>query len=259
MKLFSRKYGSGKPLVILHGLFGQSDNWNTLAKKFGESGFEVYTLDLRNHGLSPHSDKWNYTVMAEDLNEFIMEHHLQKPNLIGHSMGGKTVMFFELLFPSVSGKIVVADIAPRAYPPHNKNVLTALLSIDLDKISSRKEAEDGLNQHNLDFGTKQFLLKNLYWENDAEGRPKNLAWRFNLKAIAENFGAVGEKIPEGKSPAPALFLRGEKSDYVLPTDENAIKLQFPNAEIRTVEGAGHWIHAEKPIEFFNECVHFLNK
>jgi esterase len=258
MKLFFRKYGAGKPLIILHGLFGQSDNWNTLSKKFAENSFEVYTLDLRNHGLSPHSTEWSYELMAQDIKEFIEEHKLQKPFLVGHSLGGKVLMFFEMMFRGIAEKLVVVDMAPRAYPPHHNEALKALMAVDLEKISSRKEAENKLNEFDLDFGTKQFLLKNLYRLPEEEIKNTRIFdWRFNLKTIHENYAMVGQKIPEGKSLTPVLFLRGERSDYILPSDEAEIKKYFPNAEIKTVQDAGHWIHAEKPLEFFNETLKFL--
>ncbi|MBC7862739.1 MAG: alpha/beta fold hydrolase, partial [Bacteroidia bacterium] len=182
MTLFSRKYGAGKPLVILHGLFGQSDNWNTLSKKFAENSFEVFTVDLRNHGLSPHSDEWSYESMAQDLKEFIVENNLEKPFLIGHSLGGKVLMFFEMMFPDIAEKIVVVDMAPKAYPPHHNEALKALMAVDLEKVSSRKDAENKLNEFALDFGTKQFLLKNLYRLTETENQ-KLFGWRFNLKTI----------------------------------------------------------------------------
>lgn len=256
MKLFFRKYGSGQPLIILHGLFGQSDNWNTLAKKYAESGFEVFVIDQRNHGLSPHSEEWTYEAMAADLKELIDAEKISSPALIGHSMGGKTVMFFELLYPGIAKEIIVADIAPRAYPPHHKEVLDALLSIDLDNTASRKEAEEQMSRFDLDFGTKQFLLKNLYWDESSE--PKKLKWRFNLKTIHEKYASIGVRIPGGRSDVRALFVKGERSDYISATDEAEILRIFPRAEFATIKDAGHWVHAEKPQQFFDETIKFLN-
>jgi pimeloyl-ACP methyl ester carboxylesterase len=161
MKLAYREFGVGQPLIILHGLFGQSDNWNTLAKRFAEKNFHVFTIDQRNHGLSPHSDVWNYESMATDLKEFIDTHHLQNPILLGHSMGGKTLLFFELLFPNVAQKLIIVDIAPRVYEPHHDAVLKALNAVDFSEINTRKDAEAILNHDISDFGTKQILLKNI--------------------------------------------------------------------------------------------------
>ena len=188
MQLFFREFGMGQPLIILHGLFGQSDNWNTLAKNFAEQNFHVFTVDQRNHGLSPHSATWNYEVMADDLHEFIAEHNLLQPIILGHSMGGKTAMFFEWKYPHVASKIIIVDISPRAYGPHHGDVLKALNEVDFSVIKTRKEAEAKLNEYISDFGTKQFLLKNIYWK-DAE--TTLMDWRFNLKVIHNEIAAVG--------------------------------------------------------------------
>ena len=168
MKLAFREFGSGQPLIILHGLFGQSDNWNTLAKNFGEKGFHVFTLDQRNHGLSPHSDEWNYEVMATDLKEFIDDHQLHNPILLGHSMGGKTVLFFELKYSGIAQKLIIVDIAARAYEPHHNDVLKALHAVDFNTITTRKEADVLMNTYLTDFRTKQFLLKNIYWKDSVK-------------------------------------------------------------------------------------------
>lgn len=167
MKLFYRKFGQGQPLIILHGLFGQSDNWNSLAKQFSEQGFEVYIVDQRNHGLSPHSDEWNYKVMSEDIFELIDDLKLQNVILLGHSMGGKTVMQFALDHENMLDKLIVA-IAPKYYPLHHQIVLQALEAVDFKTIKTRREAEDILNTYITDFGTKQFLLKNIYWKENGE-------------------------------------------------------------------------------------------
>ena len=258
MKLFFRKYGEGKPLLILHGLFGQSDNWNSLAKKYAEHGFGVYAIDQRNHGLSPHSEDWNYSCMADDLLELIQDEVIPEPFIIGHSMGGKTAMYFESKFPGVAKKMVVADIAPKKYQNRNSNVVEALLSVNLSQIKSRNEAEDCLKNFNLDFGTRQFLLKNLFRiENTIEGS-RLFDWRFNLKVIANHFENVSEPVPEFHSEIPALFLKGELSDYILAEDETEIFNLFKSAKIVTISGSGHWIHAEKPNEFFQATIDFLN-
>ena len=203
MQLAYREFGTGQPLIILHGLFGQSDNWNTLAKRFGAAGFHVFTVDQRNHGLSPHSDVWDYTNMAADLLEFIQEHKLQNPILMGHSMGGKTVMFFELNYPGVASKIIIADIAPRVYDSHHDGVLKGLLSVDFTKTKNRKEAEETLNLFIEDFGTKQFLLKNIYWKDTVNNI---MDWRFNLSVINKEYNNIGVNVPEKVSKVPALLL-----------------------------------------------------
>jgi pimeloyl-ACP methyl ester carboxylesterase len=254
MQLAFREYGSGQPLIILHGLFGQSDNWNTLAKRFGENGFCVFTIDQRNHGLSPHSEEWNYKVMADDLKEFIETHQLKNPVLLGHSMGGKTVMFFELMYPGIAKQIIVADIAPRAYEPHHDSVLKALNAVDFSKVKTRKEAEAVMNEHIQDFGTKQFLLKNIYWRDNVNNI---MDWRFNLKVIDKNYDNIGVEAPHSSSDVETLFMRGERSNYINEKDLADIEKRFPNYKLVTIPGSGHWIHAEKPNEFFDEVMKFI--
>ncbi|MFO0322392.1 MAG: alpha/beta fold hydrolase [Bacteroidota bacterium] len=251
MKLAYRKFGQGQPLIILHGLFGQSDNWFTLAKRFGENGFRVFTIDQRNHGLSPHNDNWNYEVMANDLKEFIDEHELTFPILLGHSMGGKTVLFFEYLHPSISKANIIVDIAPRSYLPHHQNVLLALNAVDFSKINTRKEAEAILGNFISDFGTKQFLLKNIYWRED---ETKQMDWRFNIKVISKNIDSIGVELPFFITNKPFFFIRGQLSNYINENDIVDIKTRFLNCKIETILDSGHWVHAEKPDDFFNVLI-----
>ena len=254
LELAYRQYGQGQPLIILHGLFGQSDNWNSLAKRFADKGFHVFTIDQRNHGLSPHSNEWSYTAMANDLKQFIDTHNLHNPILLGHSMGGKTVMFFEMMFPHISKKSIVVDIAPRAYTPHHDEVLKALNAVDFDSITTRKEAEGILSEYISDFGTKQFLLKNIYWREDDA---KKMAWRFNLKTITKEYNNVGVEIPSGLSNTETLFIRGEKSNYVLDEDVVLIEKHFTHYSIKTIANSGHWVHAEQPNSFFDCVMEFI--
>lgn len=255
LNLFFRKSGSGKPLVILHGLFGISDNWNSLAKQWSEH-FTVYTLDLRNHGQSPHAEEWNYQVMAEDVVEFFGEEQLHDVILLGHSMGGKVGMRLALDFPQALSKLIVSDIAPRRYPENNRNVVEALLKVQPENLTSRKEAEAILAREGLDNSTAQFLLKNLHWK-ELEGGEKKLAWRFNLDVIARKLDVVSEATD---SPAPCevetLFVRGERSNYITKEDEAEIKRIFPHSTVQTIPGAGHWIHADKPKEMFDAVMAF---
>ena len=254
MKLAYREFGSGQPLIILHGLFGQSDNWNTLAKRFAEKGFHVFTIDQRNHGLSPHSEVWNYEAMAEDLKEFIDTHQLHDVILLGHSMGGKTVLFFEQLFPNIAQKLIVADIAPRAYEAHHDSVLKALNAVDFTDINTRKEAETILGQYITDFGTKQFLLKNIYWRED---ETKQMDWRFNLKTITKEYNNIGVEVPAFLSSTKTLFIRGEKSNYISDNDMLDIRNRFSDVNLRTIANSGHWVHAEQPEAFFNCVMEFI--
>jgi esterase len=252
MNLFFRKTGSGEPLIIMHGLFGLSDNWNTLSKKYGEH-FTTYTLDLRNHGQSPHHDVWNYEVMAQDVADFMEAEQIESAHIMGHSMGGKVAMWMADKFASKINKLIVSDIGPKYYPPHHHEVLQALNGLNLNLVSTRKEAEAYMATAIPDYGVQQFLLKNLYWTTD-----KKLAWRFNLPVIAREIENVGKALPahvlfEG----PTLFIRGSKSGYILDTDIDLITQHFPSSILNTIEGAGHWVHAEKPLEYLALTLDFL--
>lgn len=254
MKLFCRKYGQGQPLIILHGLFGQSDNWNTLGKKISEKKFEVYLVDQRNHGLSPHSEEWNYAAMSNDILELTEANTLKKVILLGHSMGGKSAMHFAAHYDEKIFKLIVVDVAPKQYPPAPDGVIEALQSVDFDWVKSRKEVEAQLSRFISDFSTKQFLLKNLY-----RTAGNKLAWRFNLKVIANNIKKMSENCNMDGQPCgvPALFVRGENSKYILDSDFMLVKKKFPNAKLKTIAGAGHWVHADKPEEFFETVMHFI--
>ena len=273
MKLFFKTIGKGSPLIILHGLFGSSDNWQTLGNKFAEyrscifpDGFEVFLVDQRNHGRSPHSDSWNYQVMSKDLNELIDDNKIKNPIIIGHSIGGKVAMKFALEHPEKIYRLVIVDIAPKNYPESHGDILKALKSVDLEKLDSRSDAEKRLSKYIKDFSTLQFLLKNLYWHSalrstgvDEDIKEKKLAWRFNLKVIYENINMAREAIHGLAMPKPSfsvLFLRGEKSNYIMDSDINLIKELFPGAILKIIANAGHWIHADQPKTFFDEIIQF---
>jgi len=249
LKLFFRKYGEGGiPVVILHGLFGQCDNWQTVARTLSEKGLEIYTVDQRNHGLSPHSEEFNYQLMSEDLYELISDLGFQKITLLGHSMGGKTALQFAADHPLKLDRLFVADISPRYYPPHHQQIIRALQAVDFNQIKSRKEAEAILSEYISESGTRQFLLKNIYWKTDSQ-----LDWRFNLAAIIKNIEEIGSEIKFNRTYTrqdyETLFIRGEKSNYISDTDISDIRTHFPDASFETIEGAGHWLHADKPKEF----------
>ena len=253
MELFYRKIGKGEPLFILHGLFGSGDNWQSLAKRFSEN-FEVYVIDQRNHGQSFHSSDWNYDFMVDDLIEIIRQNSLSKINLIGHSMGGKTAMQFALSYPELVQNLVVVDISAKYYPVHHRQILNALLSLDLNKIKSRKEAESELAKSIQNIGELQFLLKNLYWKDVQNNQ---LAWRFNLDVINSKIEEVGREQSTGNYTGPSLFIRGELSNYVLNADQEMHSKLFPSSHLETIQGAGHWVQAEKPEAFFQVANQFL--
>lgn len=254
MLLNSNIIGEGKPLLIIHGFLGMSDNWKTLASQYAEQGFQVHALDLRNHGKSFHSNDWGYDFMVQDVVEYCQFHKLDKVDVIGHSMGGKVVMLLATNYPELVDKLVVADIGPKFYAPHHQTILASLNAVDFSKKPSRAEVEEIVSGYIHDFGTRQFLLKNLYWKE-----PGQLDFRFNLKVFTENTSVIGDALPfENHFDQDTLFLRGDKSDYILDSDFETIYHHFPNAIIETVSNAGHWLHAENPKEFFEKTVHFLN-
>ena len=256
MKLFFRKTGEGPPLIILHGLFGMSDNWATLARAFAAKGFTVYTPDLRNHGQSPHAEEFRYSDMAGDLLELMASEGIGRAAVAGHSLGGKAAMFLACLHPGRVSQLIVADIAPRQYPPHHQQVLAALHAVDLTSAAGRGEAERQMAAVMPDSGVRQFLLKSLYWKDT--GDSKQLAWRFNLPVLERKIESAGEALPEGyRYEGPALFIRGERSAYIGPDDEAHILRHFPAAVIRTVPAAGHWVHADNPAVFLEYVLEFL--
>ena len=253
MVLHSNILGQGKPFVILHGFLGMSDNWKTLGQKFSESGFEVHLVDQRNHGKSFHSNTFNYEVLVEDLKQYCAAHNLQDIILLGHSMGGKTAMLFASQYPKLVSKLLVADISPRFYPVHHDAILNGLSALDFDLIKSRGEAEDVLSRYVSDFGTRQFLLKNLYWIE--KGR---LALRMNLEVLKNEVGEIGEPLPNhARFDKETLFLRGDRSEYIGVEDETIILNHFPKAIIVTISKSGHWLHAENPTEFFDAVIQFV--
>lgn len=250
MKLYSKIMGEGKPLIIMHGVFGMGDNWQTLGREWSKK-YQVHLLDMRNHGRSPHSDEFSYELMSDDLLEYLDSHNLEKADILGHSMGGKVAMLFAVFNPERTHKLVVADIAPKPYEPHHQKILEALNNLDLDKISSRNEAEEQFEIE--DEGTRQFLLKSLYWKDK-----NKLDWRFNLPVIGREIEKVGEPLPDQAIYyGPSLFVRGENSWYIQDEDIEDITAHFPEAKLETIKGAGHWLHAEKPREFFNIVDKFL--
>jgi esterase len=253
MVLHSNILGQGKPLIFLHGFLGMGDNWKSLGSKFSELGYESHLIDQRNHGRSFHSDDFNYEVMVQDLKAYIELHNLKDIILLGHSMGGKTAMLFAVEYPELVEKLIIADISPRFYPIHHDAILDGLSSLDFDILKSRSEADDSLKRHVSDFGTRQFLLKNLYWETK-----EKLALRMNLESLKEHVGEVGEALPaHSKFDKDTLFLRGDRSEYIALQDKSNIRTHFPKAKIETISNAGHWLHAENPEEFFEVVNAFL--
>ncbi|QBA65548.1 alpha/beta fold hydrolase [Muriicola soli] len=253
--LHSNILGEGQPLLVLHGFLGMSDNWKTLGSEYAENGYEVHLIDQRNHGKSFWSDEFDYSLLAEDLKDYMDDFQIEKATLLGHSMGGKTVMQFACTYPQRVRKLIVADISPKFYPPHHQYIIDALLALPLDQVKSRSEADSELAKHLNDWGIRQFLLKSLHWVE--KGR---LSFRFNLKVLATKMEEIGDSISGSDSyKGPTLFLRGSRSEYISEQDLPMIKQHFPSAVLETVPDSGHWLHAENPEEFMKLSLQFLNR
>lgn len=255
--LHSKIFGQdkpGTPLLVFHGLFGMLDNWGTFGKEMGEF-FPVHLIDLRNHGKSFHSTEMSHDDLAHDIAHYMEFYHIEKANLLGHSLGGKAVMQFAIKYPIKVQKLIVVDISPKAYPPHHQGILKALESVDFDKITTRQDAEEVLQQYIPEKSVIQFLAKNLYWADD-----KKLAWRFNLKTLSEKYSDfVSNAIKFGVFSGETLFIAGARSNYILPQDEFQIRQQFPHSSVVKIENAGHWVQAENPKDFNEVVKDFLSE
>lgn len=253
MKLFYRELGQGPPLIILHGLFGSSDNWHSLSKVFAEK-HKVYVVDQRNHGQSPHDSIHDYKALTDDLNEFIEEHQIKEPIIIGHSMGGKAAMNFAIRFPKKLSKLIIVDIVPKAYPVHHDSILEGLNAIDLSQLESRGQADELLSLFVPEPPVRQFLLKNLGRDKD-----QSFQWRINIPALEAHIDDMGAALQyEGKFEGPTLFIVGAKSKYFESGDDVVIKSYFPKTEIVTLD-TGHWVQAENPKGFAEAVFNFVNK
>tara|TARA_Y100000385_G_scaffold190559_1_gene196950 strand:- start:768 stop:1529 length:762 start_codon:yes stop_codon:yes gene_type:complete len=252
VKLYSRVLGEGQPLLIVHGLFGMSDNWQTLAKQFA-TFFEVHLIDLPNHGRSTHTDEFSYSYMSEYIKEYISDSNLENAIIIGHSLGGKLAMQLAVTEPQLISKLIVVDISPRFYPIHHDKIIEGLQSLDFSKLKSRSEADTVLSKQIDELDVRQFLLKSMYWKEKGV-----LDFRFNLTAISANIANVGEALQEGTIfEKPTLFLKGENSNYIGDYDEDLIFTHFPDANIENIADSGHWLHAENPTQFFETVMRFL--
>ena len=252
MQLHFKQLGRGDPLVLLHGLFGSSDNWFGVAPKLAEK-FHVFIPDLRNHGQSPHHDEMDYPLMAADVEKFLAAQKIESASVIGHSMGGKVAMQFALDFPARVKKLVVVDMAPRAYRRAHDHIFESLLALDLKSFQTRSQMEDALAAEIPSLNLRRFLLKNLGRNDDGSFR-----WKINLRGLSENYSRLGEVLGEvAPFTKPTLFIRGGKSDYIADADELEIRRLFPAAEIQTIASANHWVHADAPEEFVQLVLDFL--
>ena len=253
MQLNYKTYGEGPALVILHGLFGNLDNWQTLARKWADH-YQVILVDLRNHGRSPHADEMTYQLMAQDVAETLETLGIDECYLLGHSMGGKAAMQAALTYPTLVTKLVVVDMATRQYGRGHNDVFAALHALVPAALEDRREAEEQMKPYMQDAGVRMFLLKNL-----ARDSEEGFRWRMNLEVLDRDYdnliapvGTLGQTYA-----GPALFIRGGKSDYIQDEDWPGVLKHFPHATLATVRGAGHWVHAEEPEELFTLVRTFL--
>ncbi len=241
---FKRYSDSGPVLLVLHGLFGSQSNWGWHNKQLAEN-FQVIGLDLRNHGESGHAERLDYSAMAADVREFMREQKIAHCHVLGHSMGGKVAMEIALTTPDLIDKLIVVDIAPVSYDSKadgHLQVMAGMRALNLQTLNNRKEAEEVLSQYIQDEGTRQFVLTNLQKQPAGGYR-----WRLNLDAIEANYDSLRDQ-PASSQPfvKPTLFIKGADSNYIQAQHEEEIKALFPDAKVKIVMGAGHWVHAEKP-------------
>ena len=252
MELNFKVFGSGEPLIILHGLLGSLDNWQTLAKRYAEH-FTVFIIDQRNHGRSPHSSEFSYDLLVEDLLAFCETQHLYKTHLLGHSMGGKVAMQFALQHADYIDKLIIADIAPVRYEPGHNEIFEALRNVDLSTVKSRKEVELQLAKTIKNFGVRQFLMKGL-----TRGAQNNFEWKFNLSSLWNHYDNIlGSFECEEQFEGDTLFINGANSSYVLPAYDAEINKYFPHNTRISIPNAGHWLHAEQADEFYDKTLSFL--
>ncbi|MCC6540667.1 MAG: alpha/beta fold hydrolase [Flavobacteriales bacterium] len=251
VELFFRRSGrvGATPVVILHGLFGTSDNWGSVGRELAEPSdtaipaLDVILVDLRDHGRSPHTDAISYPIMADDVHALFQRLGLRDVVLVGHSMGGKVAMTFAQCWPELLRKLVVVDISPREHENNHAHIIEALRTADLAPGRTRKEVEAHITTLVKEPGVVQFLMKNLYWHTEDQ-----LGWRVNATLLERELPAILAAIGPEKVRVPTVFIRGGQSDYILREDLPAIKEQFPNSVVETVPFAGHWVHAQAPDE-----------
>jgi esterase len=253
MELNYKVFGEGEPVLILHGMFGTLDNWQTIARKLAQN-FMVYIIDLRNHGKSPHSDEFDYAIMAQDILSFMEQNWIYKAHIIGHSMGGKVAMALACDMPDIVDKLVVVDIAPKAYKGNHGPIFDALFALDLETVDNRKTADTFLQSRIEDFGVRQFILKNLHI-NKKTGKYE---WKMNLPVIHKAYKHIlGKSELNEIFDGETCFIKGTKSNYIIENEFESFKEYFPNAHLVSIENAGHWVHAEQPKVFLAELKQFL--
>lgn len=252
MKLNYKVFGTGEPLIILHGLLGSLDNWQSIAKKLAERN-TVYIIDQRNHGKSPHSNDFSYALLVDDLLNFYVEHEITSANVLGHSMGGKAAMAFALKYPEKTSRLIVVDAAPVDYEDRHSIIFEALLTADLANAKTRDEVQKHIEKYLRNPANIQFLMKGL--DRDANN---HFVWRFNVEVLHKHYNEImGFPQSDNVYTKPTLFLKGEKSDYITAENYPQIAHYFPNNEITEIANAGHWVHADNPVDFIEAVESFL--
>jgi len=251
LQLFYKEYGDGKPVVILHGLFGFSDNWKSQAKVLANY-FRVIAVDLRNHGRSEWSDLHSYESMAHDVIETMDLLKLSQFHVIGHSMGGKVAMHLAQSHPERVLKTVVVDMGIKSYPMHHQDLIEAIKAVPIETITARSQVNTFLSNRIPEEGVRQFLLKNLYWIERGK-----LAWRMNIDILEANMNLILDALPEQEVLGSTLFIKGANSSYILDEDVEAIENVFLDSEIQSITDAGHWVHADAFEEFLERILAFL--
>lgn len=253
MTLNYKSFGEGDPIIILHGLFGMLDNWQTIGKQLAQD-YRVILVDQRNHGKSFHSEEFSYDLLADDLKALMVELELSTVHIIGHSMGGKTAMSFAAKYPDMIDSLIVVDIAPKPYEGGHEQLFEAILAIDIEAISSRKEVDEQLKLSIPDNGVRLFLMKNLTRKPE-----KTYQWKANFTVLRQEYTQLMDFSISGIHVVPSLFIRGQKSNYILEEDEELIYDLFPLAVIEDIEDAGHWIHAEQPQLFLDLVTDYFKR
>jgi len=262
MLLNHKKIGSGHALIIIHGLYGSSDNWLSIAKSLSEN-FEVFIIDQRNHGNSPHGNSHSYEDMKEDLNDFMLQQNISKAIIIGHSMGGKTAMAFAQDYKNKITSMIIVDIAPKDYnlsetlstkELSHRFIIDSIKNLNLLEFKSRTEIDLALSSKISDFKIRQFILKNLKRNSN-----KEFCWKLNIETISKYLPSIMGNI-DFKRPInnfPILFIKGENSNYICEDDMLAIRSFFPYAELSTISNSGHWIHAEQSSALVKTINYFI--
>ncbi|SJL82366.1 alpha/beta fold hydrolase [Vibrio palustris] len=244
--------GAGHTIILIHGLFGNLDNLGLLARDL-KNDYQVLSVDLRNHGLSLHSDEHNYELIAQDIKELVEHLQLSNTIVVGHSMGGKAAMKFADIAPKHVDKLIVLDMAPVTYPDARHDaVFAGLNAVIKQQPQSRRDAMQVLAEHIEMEGVRQFVGKSLY--NTGE----HMAWRFNVSALEANYRHILGWNDIEPNTIPTLFIKGADSDYLMPEHQKSIQTQFPNSKAHVIANVGHWLHAEKPTEVLRVIRRFLH-